>query len=100
LFDGLKSNGILVLNTVVPPKNRPHENLEIAGFIDATKIALQEIGSPITNTCMMGAFARTTGWLGLDSILSSLKEHFEGPMLEKNIRSTQRGYEEVKVIKY
>jgi Pyruvate/2-oxoacid:ferredoxin oxidoreductase gamma subunit len=49
---------------------------------------------------MMGAFARTTGWLGLDSILSSLKEHFEGPMLEKNIRSTQRGYEEVKVIKY
>jgi Pyruvate/2-oxoacid:ferredoxin oxidoreductase gamma subunit len=78
-------------------KEPPNENIGTIGIVDATGIALQEIGAPITNTCVMGAFAATTGWLGLDSLLLSLEEHFEGAILDKNRRCMERGFKEVQV---
>ena len=100
VFYGLKEDGILVLDTSEPKTKKYHKNLRIIGTVDATKIALEEIGRQITNICMLGAFARTTGWVQLDSILSSLEEYFAGTALQKNIRCAQRGYEETKVTSF
>lgn len=96
-FAGLRAGGILVLNAPRLPEENLPEGLRLVGVVDATRIALEEIGIPIPNTCILGTFARTTGWLGLDSILSSLKEYFSGNRLEKNIRCATRGFQEVEV---
>jgi len=100
VFEGIKAGGILVIDAPGALTEPYHKNLGVTGFVDATRIGLEEIGRPITNTCILGAFARTTDWIQLDSILSSLEEYFSGSVLQKNLRCVQRGYDETKVIKY
>jgi 2-oxoacid:acceptor oxidoreductase gamma subunit (pyruvate/2-ketoisovalerate family) len=97
LFDGLKSGGVLILNSATPPAQPPSENLEKMGVVNATHIALCEIGKDIPNTCLIGALAATTGWITLESVLKGLGDYLEGAMLEMNIRNATRGYQEVEV---
>ena len=100
LFSGLKPEGILILNSSRPLENQPNENLRLTGVVNATQIAVDEIGRDVPNTCLLGAFAATTGWLDLKSILSGLGEYFSGGLLHGNIRSAERGFREVKVIRW
>lgn len=100
VFEGLKAGGILVIDAAEPATEPYHKSLGVIGYVDATRIGLEEIGRPITNTCMLGAFARTTDWVRVDSILSSLEEYFSGSVLQKNKKCIQRGYEETKVTRY
>ena len=97
LFDGIKSGGVLIVNTAKKFDNQPAPNVKTVGAINATHIGLCEIGRDIPNTCLIGALAATTGWLKLDSILKALPDYFEGKILEQNIRTVQRGYNEVEV---
>lgn len=99
IFSGLKPGGSLVINASLMAKELYSPNVGMVGFVDATRIGLEEIGTPVTNTCMMGAFARTTGWVQLDSILESLSDNFSGALLDKNIRCAKRGAEETTLIK-
>ncbi len=98
LFDGLKPEGILVLNSPRSLAEPPHPSVHKAAVINATAVALCEIGRDIPNTCLLGALARATGWVSLDSVLAGLAEHLEGEMLRKNIRNAERGYHEVEVL--
>ena len=100
LFPGLKSDGILILNSPQPLESQPDKNVRLAGVISATQIAIEEIGRDIPNTCILGAFAAATGWLDLKSILSSIGEYFSGDILQRNIRSAERGFHEVKVLQW
>jgi 2-oxoacid:acceptor oxidoreductase gamma subunit (pyruvate/2-ketoisovalerate family) len=99
LFSGLKQNGILIVNSS-NFNDRVDKNLTLAGVIDATKIAVEEIGRDIPNTCLLGAFAATTGWVKLESIKSILSDYLSGEMLQRNERSVERGFKEVKVLKW
>lgn len=99
LFSGLKPEGILIVNSS-GFSTQVDKNLQVAGVIDATKIAMEEIGRDIPNTCLCGAFAATTQWVKLESILACLKDYLSGDMLQRNIRSCERGYREVKVLKW
>lgn len=97
VFVGLREGGILVLNAPHPP-SIAQQKLSRLGVVDATGIALKEIGVPITNSCIVGAFAAATGWMSLEALLASLEEFFKGATLEKNRRCAQRGYQEVKIL--
>jgi len=100
LFTGLKPEGILILNSPQPLKSRPDDNLKIGGVINATQIAVDEIGRDIPNTCLLGAFAAASGWLDLQSILSCLGDYLSGEILQRNLRSTERGFREVEVVRW
>jgi 2-oxoacid:acceptor oxidoreductase gamma subunit (pyruvate/2-ketoisovalerate family) len=100
LFSGLKPEGILILNSSRPLEDKPDDNLKLAGVVNATQIAVDEIKRDIPNTCLLGAFAAITGWLDLSSILSCLGDYLSGDILERNLRSAERGYREVEVIKW
>jgi 2-oxoacid:acceptor oxidoreductase gamma subunit (pyruvate/2-ketoisovalerate family) len=100
VFQGIKKGCVAVANSPVPIEDRADENLESIGSVDATTIAVEEIGASITNTCMLGAFARTTGWIGLDAVLAALGEYFNGDKLKKNQRAVRRGYEETRVVAF
>lgn len=100
LFTGLKPEGVFILNSTKKPKERPNENLKIGGIINATRIAIEEIGRDIPNTCLLGAFAAASGWLKLQSILDCLGDYLNGDILERNLKSAERGFREVEVIKW
>ena len=100
VYQGLKPESYLIINSPEKMQNSPDPNVKIIGNIDATRIALEEIKRPSTNTCLIGAFAAATGWLSIDSILSSLEELWEGRALEGNRRCARRGYEEICITKY
>jgi 2-oxoacid:acceptor oxidoreductase gamma subunit (pyruvate/2-ketoisovalerate family) len=97
LFDGLKPGGVLILNSAKPFDKRPSPNLAKVGVINATHVALCEIGRDIPNTCLIGALAATTGWLSLEAVIKGLGDYLDGEMLEMNIRNATRGFKEVEV---
>jgi Pyruvate/2-oxoacid:ferredoxin oxidoreductase gamma subunit len=98
LFDGLKEDGVLILNSPKKLDEPPVPNLKKLGVIYATQVALCEIGRDIPNTCLIGALAKTTGWVKLESVLAGLADYLDGDMLKRNIRNAERGYHEVEVI--
>ena len=98
-FAGIKPGSSLIVNSSTPLSGFARSNITRIGTVDATSIAREELGRPITNTCMVGAFAGATNWVTLESIITGLKEFFKGELLEKNIKVAQRGFNEVAVIK-
>jgi 2-oxoacid:acceptor oxidoreductase gamma subunit (pyruvate/2-ketoisovalerate family) len=100
IFQGIKNGSIAVANAPASVEEKMNVNLKRIGSVDATAIAVEEIGASITNTCMLGAFARTTGWIGLDAVLAALGEYFNGDKLKKNDRAVRRGYEETRVVTF
>ncbi len=100
IYEGLKPDGILVLNFPKPIQEKPHNHVKLVGCVDAETIAMEEIGIPSPNTCMAGAFAATTKWLGLEHILAGLEQYFSGDLLKRNRRCAERGYHESGVVRW
>ncbi len=97
--DGLKEDGIIIVNIEKDPDQLKSE-LKLdnkVATINATKIALETLGIPITNTSILGAFAKATGIVSLDTIIEATKERFKQGLAEKNINAIKRAYEEVKL---
>lgn len=97
VFDGLKPEGTMILNSRHTLDGRPSNNLATLGRVDATAISLAEIGMAMPNTAVLGAFARTCGIIDLPPLLESLGDYFESDRLAANIRCCERGYSEVEV---
>ncbi len=76
--------------------NLPQANLYA---IDATKIALAIIGKNIVNTVILGAFAKITGLVSLNSLKQAITEKFAGheELIVKNIKAIERAYETLNV---
>ena len=100
LFTGLKPEGVLILNSPRPLQKQPDGNLKLAGVVNATRIAMEEIKRDVPNTCLLGALSATTRWLDLKSIITGLGDYFSGDILQRNIRSAERGFREVEVIRW
>lgn len=100
LFTGLKPGGVFILNSGNKLEEQPDKNLKIGGVVNATQIAVDEIGRDIPNTCLLGAFAAASGWLELKSIMDALPDYLSGEILERNLKSAERGYREVEVVKW
>lgn len=95
---GLKDNGILVVNTKKEAEQLRKEfgiSWSLA-TVDATKIARELLGVPITNTTMVGAVVRATEMVKLESLLEPLRRRF-GRLAERNINAMKRAYEETLV---
>ena len=100
VYEGMKAHGRLILNSAKSPVKRPHPNIELCGVVHAEAIALDELGFASPNTCVAGAFAAATGWIDLDAVIASLEQYFKGETLKKNLRSAERGYREVEIIRW
>ncbi len=96
---GLKENGVLVVNTkATPAEIRKKLNLKTGKVwtVPATEIAIRILGRPITNTAMIGAVARATQIVSLESIEKAAKERFPPNIAEKNIPIIREAYKEAK----
>lgn len=65
--------------------------------LPAEKIAVDIIGKPFANTVLVGAFAKVTGQMKLESVLRAVEGRFKGKpqLLEKNLEAVKKGYENV-----
>jgi len=93
--DGLKKGGLLILNSPHPPEEAKVGGDFNIATVDATKIALETLKRPITNTAILGAFSRAAGMPKLESIEEAILERFPGKIGEMNIAAVRRSYEEV-----
>ncbi len=96
IFSGLKPGGTLVQATNKPlAEVALSPNVATVGLCDAIGIALQIFSKPITNTLMLGAFAKTTGIVSLDALKRSLEDSdFRDAGLKQNLLALERGYNE------
>jgi pyruvate ferredoxin oxidoreductase gamma subunit len=96
---GLKPNGILVTNTKEAPE-KVKEDLKLKNrlaAVDATKIALEVLGLPITNTTMLGSLIKAWEIVKRDSFVPPLQHRF-GRIAVKNIAAFERAYQETVLI--
>jgi pyruvate ferredoxin oxidoreductase gamma subunit len=100
---GLTSDGTVLVNSPDDP-GALRKQLGLDGgrvfTVDATGIALAEIGRPIPNSPMIGALLRVTELADIGSMVKIVGKKFEGKfsreMVDGNIKAMKRAYEEVK----
>jgi len=99
IFSGMPTGGVWVQATRKTPEQMSlPAGLAVAGFCDAFGIALKVFGRAITNTIMLGAFARTTGMVSLESLARGMESAaFRDAALEKNVDAVRLGYDETRV---
>jgi pyruvate ferredoxin oxidoreductase gamma subunit/2-oxoisovalerate ferredoxin oxidoreductase gamma subunit len=93
--EGLKPDGIVIINTTRKP-----EEINIKGYrvatVDATGIAIElgllVAGLPVVNTPMIGAFAKATNEVKLESVIEAIKETWGGAAGEKNAKAAELAY--------
>ena len=101
---GSNEKTIVIINTIKPKEKinlyldsghrleLPKKNIHA---IDATSIALDEIGRNIVNTVILGAFAKATGMVSLESLKKAIKQKFEKKgesLINKNIKAIEKAY--------
>jgi 2-oxoacid:acceptor oxidoreductase gamma subunit (pyruvate/2-ketoisovalerate family) len=98
--DGLgEERGDIIVNT----KNEPSEIRKQLSSergklwtVPATEISIKILGMPITNTAMLGAVARVTGIVSLETVEKMIKGRFRADVAEKNFVVVKEAYQEVK----
>ncbi len=94
--EGLKSDGVIVMNTTKKPGDLNFSQHRIA-TVDATGIALElnliVAGQAVVNTSMIGAFAKATGEIKLESVTTAAKNIWTGTAGEKNAKAAELAYE-------
>ena len=95
-FSGLKEDGIAIINgkdDMELPKLKSKQKVFI---VPANEIAMKNIGRPLGNTVLIGAFAAATEELKLENIIEVIKKRFQGKAQEGNIACAKEGFEIVK----
>ena len=94
--EGLKKDGLVIVNTRKKPGELNIKHSRIA-TVDATGIALElqllVAGLPVLNTTMLGAFAKATGEVKLESVVEAIRQVWSGAAGEKNAKAAALAYE-------
>lgn len=97
--EGSSKEGSIIINS----KDDPAEIRRVlkadkgkVWVVPATEIAIKILGMPITNTAMLGAVARVTGIVSLESLKKVVKERFKLDIAEKNFAVIEEAYKEVR----
>ena len=97
-IEGLRDGGVLIINSSHDPATI-RKQLSFSGrlaVVDATRIAKEVIGLPITNTTMVGALVKATNLLTVEALKEPFKRRF-GKIASRNIEAMQRAWEETKI---
>lgn len=81
---GLKPEGTVVINSKYKPEDIDLGVSVRTASVNATSIALEILKAPITNTAILGALAKATGIVSLESLESAIRRRF-GEKLGKSV---------------
>jgi pyruvate ferredoxin oxidoreductase gamma subunit len=96
--EGLREGGILIVNSSQDGDSL-RKRLGYSGrlaLVDASRIAAEVLGLPITNTTMVGALVKGTNLLSVDALKEPFNRRF-GKIAAKNIEAMQRAFSETGV---
>ncbi len=101
--EGLPEDGIVLINTHKDTET-VRSKIKWKGknlfLVNASGIAVEEMGRPIPNTPMLGALAKISETVALDALLEDIQKKFakkfKQQVVEGNLRAIKRAYEEVK----
>jgi pyruvate ferredoxin oxidoreductase gamma subunit len=99
--DGLlKETGVLIVNTN-EHANQIKEKTHFEGKIitvDATKIAIEELGKPVTNMAMLGALQKAANVVDMETLKNYTIKHFSKKLgdeiARRNVNCLMRAYTE------
>lgn len=96
IFYGSTKDTLVIINS--PKNNWPElsKRFKRVYFTPATEIALEIFGKNIVNTVILGAFAKHSGLVSLDSLKKAISEKFQDKgqvIIEKNILAITKDYE-------
>lgn len=97
--EGLNEEGTIIINSKDDPTAMRKALKTDKGkvwTVPATEIAINILGMSITNTAMLGAVARVTKIVSLESLEKVVKERFRLGVAEKNFAVIKEAYEKVK----
>ena len=100
---GIKEKGLILANYPKSAEELREEHFKDLDdsikivTINATKMALDILGKPITNTAMVGAFAGVTKLIKLETLKETVYEWFKGKedVAEKNVKLVEEAYKAV-----
>lgn len=102
--EGMKKDGVLLVNTEKAPELiRKEYNFTMAkiGTVDATKIALETLHSPMPNMPMLGASLKVNSIVSIDEVIEIVRLKFLKKIGEEktkaNIEGIKKAYEELKI---
>jgi len=94
--DGLnEKTGNILVNTKENPgevRKQLKSNAGKVWTVEASEISLKILGMPITNTAMLGAVARVTGVVSLETIEKMINGRFRGDVAAKNFAVVKEAY--------
>jgi pyruvate ferredoxin oxidoreductase gamma subunit len=92
---GIKENGMIIANHPNPEELKKTLKAPVEVLtINATKLAMDVLGRPITNTVMVGAFAGATKLVKLETLKETIAEWFSDKTIaEKNVKLVETAYE-------
>jgi pyruvate ferredoxin oxidoreductase gamma subunit len=93
---GLKAGGIILINTKQGPERFPFKGNFRVLTVDASAIALEEMGTSIANTAMLGAFAAVNDLVSLEAILKAVDKGMPQNLREKNKKAIERTHQLVR----
>jgi len=100
--EGLTEDGCVIVNTTESPAQvRKKLGMKTGKVytVNASHIAIDELGREITNTPMLGALCKATGLFEVDSVAEQIEKNFGKKMrkdvVEANVRAVRRAAEEV-----
>ena len=99
VFDGVTDGAVLVQASAraLAELALPAQVARV-GLCDAVQLALAIFRRPITNTIMLGAFARATALVSLESLRQAvLRSSFRDAGLRQNLDALAAGYEHTQV---
>ena len=93
--EGLRKDGILIINSSQDAETL-RKRLSYSGriaVVDASHIAKEVIGLPITNTTMVGALVKGTNMLPVEALQEPFQKRF-GKLGARNLEAMRRAYSE------
>ncbi len=101
--EGTSDNAMFIVNSSKSPsvirKKLKAGKSQRVFVLDATKISIDSFGRPMPNSPLVGALAKVSGALSLETVLEDVKKSFGKKFAKKiidgNLEAAKRGYEEV-----
>jgi len=97
VYAGLKESGTLIINTKNEPQHFKKDDIVKVATVNATKIALETLKLPITNTTMLGALVKVTGVVGVDALTAAVEQRF-GKNAPVNLNALDRAFKETIIL--
>jgi pyruvate ferredoxin oxidoreductase gamma subunit len=96
LFEGLTSDGYVLINTKRTFAELGLEELEVPGrrlTVPATDLAREHLGRPLPNAVLLGAFAAVTGVVTIDAVAAAIRAKFSGKAADGNVAAARAAYD-------